>query len=98
MLELGSHQRAYLRSLAHAYKPVVHVGDKGITDALVKQVDAALLAHELIKVRMEKPADKKRMAAELAERSGAALCGLLGHTVLLFKPHPEKPRIVLPER
>ena len=61
-------------------------------------MDQALDAHELIKVSMHKPKDKKTMAAALAEGSGAHLAGLLGHTAILYRAHKEKPRIVLPQR
>jgi RNA-binding protein len=89
-------QRRYLRGLAHPMKPVVQVGQSGVTDAVVEQVEAQLLAHELIKVRLREPEDKKAMAAELALRTGSELCGLVGHTALLYRPHPDEPRIVLP--
>ena len=61
-------------------------------------MDRALLDHELIKVRMREPPDKKAMAAELAARTDACLCGLVGHTAILSRPHPERPRIALPRR
>jgi RNA-binding protein YhbY len=54
-----------------------------------------LLDHELIKVQMREPEDKKAMARHLAEATSAALCGLLGHTVILYRPHPETPTIAL---
>jgi RNA-binding protein len=98
MEELTGHQRKYLRELAHPLKPVVQVGQDGITAAVVKSVDHALLDHELIKVRMREPESKKQMARELAERTGACLCGLIGHTVILYRPHPEEPRLELPRR
>ena len=46
--------RKQLRSLAHALKPVVFVGKLGHTDALLKEIDTALLAHELIKIQFQK--------------------------------------------
>ena len=88
-------QRQKLRGRAHALEPVVLVGHSGVTDAVIKAVDEALLAHELIKVRLHQPEDKRGSAAELAERARPALCGLVGHTVILYRPHPTKPRIVL---
>lgn len=94
--ELSGHQRKFLRGLAHPLRPVVQVGHDGITDGVVQAVEQALLDHELIKVRMHEPADKKAMATELARRSGAALCGLIGHTAILYRPHPETPTIQLP--
>ena len=47
---------------------------------------------------MIRPPDKKAMSAELAQRSSAHLCGLVGHVAILYRPHPEKPTIVLPDR
>lgn len=94
-LTLTSPQRRQLKALAHALKPVVQVGQAGISDAVLAAVEQALLDHELIKVQMREPADKKAMARQLAEASGAALCTLIGHTAVLYRPHPEKPRLKL---
>lgn len=92
------YQRNYLKGLAHARKPVVHIGKDGVTDAVIKQVNEALLAHELIKVRLVRPPDKKIAAAELGSRTQAALCELIGHTVILYRSHPTEPHIKLPVR
>lgn len=91
-------QRKYLRGLGHSTQPVVQVGQSGITDEVIAQVVTQLLVHELIKVRLREPNDKKGMARKLAEGADAELCGLVGHTVLLYRRHPDEPRIVLPER
>lgn len=97
-LELAGFQRKFLRGRAHALKPVVQVGQNGVTEQVIDAVDAALLAHELIKVRLTRPPDKRAMAHALASGAGAALCGLVGHTVILYRPHPDHPRIELPQR
>ncbi len=97
-LELASYQRKWLRSKAHSLNPVVLLGDSGLTSNVLDAIDAALLAHELIKVRLRKPEDKKAMAQSIADQSGAAMCGLVGHTVILYRPHPEEPTIALPDR
>jgi RNA-binding protein len=91
---LTGRQRKSLRGLAHRLEPVVLVGREGVTDAVVRAVGEALLTHELIKVRLHEPEDKKADAQALADGAGAALCGLVGHTVILYRPHPERPRIV----
>ncbi|MBM4269658.1 MAG: YhbY family RNA-binding protein [Deltaproteobacteria bacterium] len=93
--ELGSRQRKYLRGLAHGLEPIVHVGNAGVTDAVLRALDAALTAHELVKVRLHQPSDKHGDAEALAAGSGAALCGLVGHVVILYRPHPKKPKIVV---
>ena len=98
MTELEGFQRKHLRGLAHSLKPVVQVGASGVTESVLRQVDEALGDHELIKVRLHDPEDKKAAATELAEGSGAALCGLVGHTVILYRAHPDEPTIRLPKR
>ena len=95
---LAGFQRRYLRSLAHDRKPVVHVGEVRLSDAVIKALDEALEAHELVKIRLHQPSDKKASAAELAEKTSAHLCGLVGHTVILYRRHPKKPKIELPQR
>lgn len=93
--DLTGQQRRHLRSLAHGLRAVVHVGDSGLSQSLIGALEQALLDHELVKVRLHEPDDKKAMARSIAAESGAALCGLVGHTVILYRPHPEKPRIGL---
>jgi RNA-binding protein len=95
---LAGFERRHLRALAHPLKPVVQVGQAGLTDAVVAAVEVALLTHELIKVRLLKPDAKQEQASELAGRSGAQLVGLVGHTAILYRPHPDEPKIVLPRR
>ena len=93
--ELDSKQRRHLRSLAHPLKPIVFIGEKGISPAVLKALDEALLAHELVKIRLRQPEDKKRTARELADAARAALCGVVGHTVILYRPNPDDPHIEL---
>ena len=95
---LAGFQRKYLRKLAHNAKTLVQVGDAGLTETVHAAVDAALRDHELVKVRLHEPEDKKASARELARRSGSELAGLVGHTVILYRRHPDEPRIELPER
>ncbi len=90
-------QRRALRALAHPLKPVVIVGRRGITDGVVKQVDDALTTHELIKVRIgsECPVDRDEAAAALGPRTRCEIAGAIGRVLILYRAHPEKPRIRL---
>jgi len=97
-LTLTGAQRRHLRGLAHPLKPIVFVGEGGLSDAVVSALDEALEQHELVKVRLRQPPDKKAAANELAERGRAALCGVVGHTVVLYRPHPETPKVELPSK
>ena len=91
-------ERRYLRALAHRLSPVVIVGQRGLSDAVVRQVDGALTDHELIKVRLgsECHLGRDAVGAALAERTGAELAGAIGRVLILYRPHPERPTIVLP--
>lgn len=96
--QLDGAQRRYLRSLAHPLKPIVFVGEGGVSPAVQTALDEALTSHELVKVRLRQPANKKEAAAQLAEATASALCGVVGHTVVLYRPNPEEKKIELPKR
>jgi len=95
---MNGKDRRYLRGLAHGLSPVVIIGQRGLTDAVVRQEDGALTDHELIKVRLggECPADRDEAGEVLTARTGAELAGHIGRVLILYRPHPEKPRIALP--
>lgn len=97
-MKLTDKQKRHLRGLGHGLKPVIQVGNAGVSDAVVAETDRALTTHELIKVRvagMER--DQRNDAlADLAERTGSEMVGRIGHTAVLYRRHPEKPRIAVP--
>jgi RNA-binding protein len=95
---LAGFQRTWLRAQAHPLKPTVHVGKDGVTDALLERLGAELEVHELVKVKLSRPKDKKSLAEQLAEGTHAELCGLVGHTVILYRPRKKDPTIKLPVR
>ena len=95
---MTSAQARFLRGAAHDLKAILQVGGKGITDALVAEVQYALELHELIKVKVaaEDREVRDAMIGDLAGRAGAALVQRIGHTAVLYKPSKEKRQIVLP--
>jgi len=97
-LKLKSSQVRFLRQRAHHLKPVVQLGQQGLTGAVLAAIEEALTDHELIKVRL--PAlpreEKRRLCREIGERSGAAEVQRIGHILVLYRPHPEGPRLELP--
>ncbi|MBN2799373.1 MAG: ribosome assembly RNA-binding protein YhbY [Deltaproteobacteria bacterium] len=97
-MELTGKQRRYLRSLAHALKPVVWIGHDGITDAVLDKVGIELENHELIKVKILEGAalDNEEAGPALAAKVRAALVQTIGHQVLLYRPRSEDPDIKLP--
>jgi RNA-binding protein len=96
--ELTGRQRRHLRALGQKLTATLHVGQEGVSDAVVQQADAQLEIHELIKVRVgdNAPEDRHETAAALAERTRAHLAQVLGRTALLYRRRKEEPRIVLP--
>lgn len=96
---LSNAQKRYLRGLAHDLKPVVQVGAKGISDALIAELDLALTQHELIKIKIaaEDRETRDQWIATLAEKSAAALVDRIGHTAVLYRCNPEKPLVILPQ-
>ena len=90
--------RRKLRAHGHALNPLVQIGKSGVTKGVLAQVAQALFDHELVKVRIgtEAPVDRKEVGIVLARRAGAHLAQTLGRTLLLYKRHPHKPKIVLP--
>lgn len=95
---LTSAQNRFLRGQAHGLKAMLQVGGKGVTAALVAEIDGALEHHELIKVKVggEDRDARDAMIDEIAERTGAALVQRIGHTAVLFRPSKDKRQIVLP--
>lgn len=97
-VELTEKQRRHLKGLAHHLSPVIRVGNAGISAAVVAETHRALDDHELIKVRVAATDRDERNAAMalLAEESRSALVGRVGHVAILYRRHPERPRILLP--
>ena len=91
-------QNRFLRGQAHELKAMLQVGGKGVTDALLQELDAALEHHELVKIKVagEDRDARDAMIGEIAARSDAALVQRIGHVAVLYRPAREKRHIVLP--
>ena len=89
MTTLKGFQKKYLRGLAHSLKPVVIIGQHGVTPSVLASVEENIEAHELIKVKFndfkEKDA-KEELTAEIVKAVGAECAGMIGHTAILFRP------------
>jgi RNA-binding protein len=89
-VSLTPRERAALKARAHALEPVVHIGQHGLTAAVVAEIDRALTAHELIKVRAG--AADREGRAELLEaisaRTDAASVHSVGRVIVLWRPRP----------
>jgi RNA-binding protein len=96
---LSERQRRHLRGLAHALKPVILLGNAGVTPAVTAETARALHDHELIKVKAPGGDREARDAlfAALARSTGSALVHRIGNVAVLYRPHPQLPRILIPD-
>ena len=88
---LTAKERAHLKARAHALEPVVHVGSTGVTDRVIAEVDRALTAHELIKVKIpvEDRAARIALGDEVCARTAATAVHRVGKILILWRPRPE---------
>jgi len=94
-MKLSNQQRKFLKSKAHALKPVVRVGQHGLSDAVFKELDIALDHHELVKVKVA--ADdrdaRQTMLEELQAKSGSEIIQSIGSMVVLYRQNSKDPVI-----
>ena len=100
MPDLTSKQRAHVRGLAHAEKPLVHVGKEGVTPAALRSLRQTFATREIVKVRVLEaaPEPPRETGTALAEGvDGCQVVQTVGRTVTLFRPDPRNPVIRLPQ-
>ena len=90
---LSGKDRASLRAEAHHLTPTVHVGQHGLTPALIQSLDDALRTRERVKVQLGRQVEVKAKAAaqELAEATASSVVQVIGKTVTLYRENPEIP-------
>ena len=98
-MPLSPNQKRNLRSQAHHLKPVVMVGQHGLKDTILEEVEIALDAHELIKVKIVADKEKRmEIADQIIKASHAELVQHIGQMAVLFRRNPEKPKVVIPSK
>ncbi|WP_404365043.1 ribosome assembly RNA-binding protein YhbY [Marinobacter sp.] len=94
-MSLSPEQRREYRGIAHHLKPVIIIGDKGLTEGLQQELERALNDHELIKIKVASPDREQRQEAieALCEASGARLVQTIGKIAVIMrraaKPNPK---------
>jgi RNA-binding protein len=100
---LPGFQRKYLRGLAHNLKPLVYLGQKGLTEGLLSSIDEALELHELVKLKFldfKEKAQKMELAGRIEQRTRSELVGMIGNIAIFYRRQPDEDKrtITLPER
>lgn len=86
-MQLNSKQIAYLRGLAHTLNPVVMIGNNGLTDAVLKEIDLSLNAHELIKVQVagDDRELRKSLLTDIADKTSAIAVHHIGKQLVFYR-------------
>ena len=97
---LTSTQSRFLRGQAHDLKALLQIGAKGLTPAILAELDAVLEQHELVKVKVggEDRDARDAMIAEIAQKTDSALVQRIGHVAVLYRPSKDHRQIVLPRK
>jgi RNA-binding protein len=98
-MQLSDKQLRFLRGRAHTLKPVIQIGNNGLSAGVLGETRRALADHELIKLRIQAAdrAARDALLAELVRDTGSALVARIGHVAVLFRANAKLSRIPLPD-
>ena len=87
-ITLAPKQQRYLRKLAHHKKPIVTVGNAGLTEAVLAEAEICIDRHELMKIRVNAPnqSSRKAMTQKICQALDAALVLSIGHIIAIYRP------------
>ena len=90
-LSLTARQRAHLKGRAHALEPVVFIGQAGLSETVVAEVERALTAHGLIKVKLAgaERADREALTSDICEKTSSVAVQNVGRMLVLWRPRPD---------
>ena len=97
-MKLTNNQKKYLRSIAHDLKPFVMIGQHGLSESVIAEIDSTMLKHELIKIklRVEDRDDKQKIIEKILEFSHAEIVQVIGGVLVIYRPFEDNPDIILP--
>ena len=101
-MEISNARKKELRTIGHNLNPIIMIAEKGVTEAIEKEIERALEDHELIKIKINinDPALRKEWAADICEKHRATLVQSIGKTALILrnakKPNPKLSNLLRP--
>jgi RNA-binding protein len=98
-MSLTEKQKKHLRRLAHPMNPIVMLGNAGLTDAVVAELDRALTDHELVKVtaRVGERDARNDALATLASRTASEVVQRVGHVGVFYRRRKDLPKVLIPD-
>lgn len=98
-MKLSESQKRHLRGLGHHLKPVVWIGQHGLKESVMAEIELALDSHELIKVKIAADRDTRAdIASDICTQTTAEPIHSIGQMLILFRRNAEKPKVVLPSK
>jgi len=100
MTKLTNNQKKFLRSMGHTLKPIVMVGQHGLSESVLAELESTMTKHELlkIKIRAEGRDEKQQMISQIVEASHAHLVQVIGNVMVIYRPFDEEQQIILPRK
>ena len=103
MGKLKGYQKKYLKGIVHGMKPLVFIGQKGLSPMVTKAVDESLEKHVLIKVKFidfKEKNQKEEISGAIEKETASELVGMIGHVAIFYRQQkdPEKRKINVPKR
>ena len=97
-MKLTNNQKKYLRSLAPDLKPFVMIGQHGLSDSVIAEIESTMLKHELIKIklRVSDRDEKQGIINKIIKFSEAELVQVIGGVIVIYRPFEDNPDIILP--
>ena len=98
-MSLSKKQIKFLRAKCHELKPVIMMGQKGLTTEVLNELDIALTHHELVKIKLsiDDRDLRKQVATEICEKSESEEVQSIGKTLTVYRVNPDKAIIELPK-
>ncbi|QKQ24700.1 ribosome assembly RNA-binding protein YhbY [Candidatus Ruthia endofausta] len=100
MIKLTNNQKKILRSKGHTLKPVIIVGQHGLSESVLVELKAIMEKHELlkIKIRIDERERKQKIIDKIIDTSNAHLVQIIGNIVVIYRGFDEEPQIILPRQ
>jgi RNA-binding protein len=100
MTKLTNNQKKFLRSKGHSLKPVVMMGQHGLSEGVLAELQSSLEVHELlkIKIRTNDSDNKQRIIEEIINITNAHLIQVIGNVMVIYRAFDEDPQLILPKK
>lgn len=100
MAALSLNQKKFLRALGHSIKPIVMIGQHGLSEAVLAEINISISKHELLKIsiRTENREHKQKIIKQIIKATNADLVQVIGNMMVIYHPFDKNQKIILPRK